>query len=175
MRQLSVELFNLNNQQKSSMNDDPFDLKGLVTGVTKVNHQKNLYDFAEELVAHYAKFSNDQYELSLDMLPNDDQNELARLYIEAHDREVNECIYGDDFTINSDFICSLLSLLKDNSSKNRELFAETTLRNILIYFKCSLEELLDTSCENYLHNMNYENGIFAYQDLDHDDVSWRKF
>lgn len=50
--------------------NDPFGLgNNIVKGLARVNHKSNLSDYAEELVAQYAKYSCDQYELSLNMLP----------------------------------------------------------------------------------------------------------
>ena len=157
-----------------SIRNDPFGLGNTVKGLTSVNHQRNLSNYAEELVAQYAKYDGACYELSLDALSEYDQNELARLYIESTGREVNECIYGDDFTINNEFTCSLLAMLENDCQETREHFAEKTRNNILTYYKKSLDELLVTTCDNYLHAVNNENGYHACQDMEHGDIVWRK-
>ena len=140
-----------------------------------MNHQRNLSEFAEELVHLYGKYEGDQYELFLDMLPEHEQNELVRLYIEATNRETNECVYGDDFTIESDFTCALLAMLKDDCHDTREHFAAVTRKNMLTYYKKSLDEVLMTACNSYLfQNMN-EAGYYASIDEEHGDVVWGRF
>lgn len=164
------------NQAQSSWIDDPFGIESyIVKGLTQVNHQKNLSNYAEELVVNYAKYDNNNYYLSLSSLSEYDQNELVRLYIEATDREVNECVYGNDFTINGEFTCAILNMLQNDCKETRNHFAEITRKNILIYYKKSLQQLLDEACENYLQIINTENSYYTYQDRDHGDVVWGKF
>ncbi|WP_045099304.1 hypothetical protein [Legionella micdadei] len=139
-----------------------------------MNHKINIFNYAEELVAHYAKYRYDQYELSLSDLPESSLNELARLYIEHTNREVNECINGDDFSINNDFTCALLAMLQDDSQENRERFAEVTRKNILTYYKESLQKVLDEACQFYLNNMMNEQGLYARYDLENGDLIWSR-
>lgn len=152
---------------------DAFSSGNNVKGLAVLNHTQRLSVYAEELVASYAKFNNDQYELSLDKLPDDEQSELARLFIEATDRDVSECVYGDDFTIESDFTCALLSMLKSNTQESRENFAQVTLKNVIVYHKKPLQNLLDDACEIYFNSMMNEQGLHAQYDTNHGDVVWR--
>lgn len=162
-----------NQEQKPSWIDDPFEL-GTVTGVTQLNHNRNLNDYAEELVATYAKYDGDQYDLSLDMLPDHEQNELVRLYIESIDREIEWACYGDDESLNSSFLCAMLAMLKDDNEETRQHFAETTRKNLLIYYKDSLTDLLDTACDTYHHATMNEQGLYAQYDNDNGDIVWRR-
>lgn len=154
--------------------NDPFGLGNTFKGLMNVSHEKNLHDYAQEIVANYAKYDGESYCLTLSNLPDDEQNELARLLIESLDREVNECIYGNDFTINNEFTCALLELLKNDNPGTRRNFAEVTLRNILIYYKDSLQTIIDEACTEYLHNLNNQAGYYAHQDMEHGDIVWRK-
>ena len=78
-----------NAQKQQSWIDDPFEFKGFVTGVTKISdHQRNLNDYLQELVYSYGKHIGDNYELDLNKLSTPCQLELARLYIESIDREI---------------------------------------------------------------------------------------
>lgn len=166
------------NQSTPSWIDDPFDLKGqfdFVKGVTMVSHEKRLQDYAQELVALRGKYECDQYYLDLTLLTDEEQNELARLYIEATDRETNECIYGDDFTINSEFNCALLALLQNDTSENRDRFAEVTRNNVITYYRKSLDEVLDQACHDYLCAQMNEAGYYAHQDRESGEVIWGKF
>lgn len=161
---------------ESAHSDDVYGFTGRKTfngfnGLTPMNHQRALSIYAQELVAHYAVYSRNYYTLSLEDLPETEQDELARLYIEAHDREVNECIYGEDFTINSDFTCALLSMLKNNCKLTREHFANITRKNILIYYKKSLEKILDEACDEYLLATN-DNYYREDQDQDYAELGW---
>lgn len=168
----------LNNQNDdislSSIKNDPFDLGSAVKGLAIVNHKTTLYEYAEDLVITYAKYSNNQYELSLDMVPHDEQNELVRLYIESIDREIEYACYGDDESINSDYLCALLAMLKDDCEENREKFAEITRKNLLTYYKNSLEELLSVACDNYLNAANNEQGYYASRDMGNGELTWNR-
>lgn len=173
MNALSVAYTRAQNQeQETSWIDDPFGL-GDVTGVTPLNNQRNINDYAEELVATYAKYDGDQYELSLEMLPDHEQNELVRLYIESIDREIEWACYGDDESLNSSFLCAMLAMLKDDCEETRQAFSETTRKNLLIYYKDSLTDLLDTACDTYHHAIMNEQGLFARYDDEHGDIVWK--
>lgn len=143
-----------------------------VKGLTNMNHRSNLSDYALDLVSNYAKFSCDQLELSLNTLPDDEQSELARLFMEFSGRETSECVYGHDFSIESEYTCALLSLLQSDCQETRDRFAEVTRKNIILYYAQSLQETLDNACEFYLQASNNENGLYAYQDPEHGDTLW---
>lgn len=164
-----------NAQKQTSWSDDPFDLKGFVTGVTKLSdHQRNLNDYALDLVSCYAKFKDDHYELDLDMLSSPYQLELAQHYIESIDREIEWACYGDDESINSEFLCALLAMLKDSTPKTRLNFAQVTTRNILIYYKDKLNEILSDACDTFYNNEMHEAGYRCEQDMEHGDFVWRR-
>lgn len=174
MNALSLAYFNPEKQTSPSWTDDPFDFKGLVTGVTKLsNHERNLNDYTEELVYSYAKNVGDNYELDLDKLSSPCQLELARLYIESIDREIEWACYGEDQTLNSDFLCALLAMLKDNTPHSRAKFAQVTTVNVLKYYKETLQNLLDTACQDYFCKEMDEAGYRCEQDMDHGDLVWR--
>jgi hypothetical protein len=154
---------------------DPFGLGNSVTGLTNLNFEKNLSNYAEEIVAHYARYEREQYELSLSDLPEQEQNELARLYIESIDREIEWACYGSDESINSNYLCALLSMLKDDCQETREKFAEVTRKNIIIYYEKSLQKLLDEACLYYQHSKMNEQGYYAHRDMEHGDFLWSAF
>ncbi len=162
-------------QTNPLLNNDPLELKVVVKGVTNMNHKRNLENFALDLVAQYAIFDGENYNLSLKELSDSDQNELARLYIESTERDVGECVYGDDFSINSDYTCALLAMLKDDSKENRDNFAQITLRNIFIFYSQTLEDVIDTACNDYHCNMISEEGYYNTRDSDHGDFHWGKY
>lgn len=177
MRNSSVAQSHVQNQQPSSWIDDPFQLgTHAVKGVTKVmSHKRNLETYAEELVSQYAKFVNEQYELVLDMLPEEVQSELAQYYIESIDREIEWACYGSDESINSSYLCALLAMLKDDCHETREQFAEVTRKNILTYYAKLLQEVIDDACNSYHHLVNNEQGLYAQQDRDTGEVYWGRF
>ena len=145
-----------------------------VKGLARMSHQRTLSNYSEQLVAEYANYSCDQYDLPLSKLPEFEQNELARIYIEATGRETGECIYGDDFSINNDFNCYLLAMLANDSRETRENFAEATRKNIIIYYEKSLQKILDDACDRHLGNEYNEAGYFSSQDRDTGEVYWSK-
>jgi len=166
----------IKNQQQSSWIDDPFQLGTyVIKGFKPVDNAQALENYAQELISIYAKYTYDYCEISLSDIPEDEQFELARLYIDAHGRELTECVNGDDFTIENDFTCALLAMLKDNCKELREHFAQVTCNNILIFYHKALQELLDNSCVNYLNLINNEQGRYAHQDLDSGEIVWGKF
>lgn len=136
-----------NQDKNTSWNDDPFDLRGKFTGVAGLSNERNLRNYAQELVASYAEFHGESYELKIEDLSDDTKLELARLYIESIDREIEWACYGEDETLNSNFLCALLTMLKNNNPKTREAFAKTTAKNILVYYKEQLQNIIDEACE----------------------------
>lgn len=164
-----------NAQKQTSWIDDPFELKGFVTGVTKISdHERNLRDYALEMVASFGKYKDDHYELDLDMLSTPYQLEFARLYIESIDREIEWACYGDDQSLNSDFLCALLAMLKDSNPRTRAKFAQVTTVNILKYYKDTLNDLLETACDDFYNNEMHEAGYRCEQDMEHGDFVWRR-
>lgn len=176
MSRSSVAHSYVQNQQQSPWIDDPFQLGTHAFKELKpMSHQRNLDDYIQELVASYGKHYDDHYELDLDKLSSPYQLELASLYIESIDREIEWACYGKDQTLNSDFLCALLSMLKDSTHETRLNFAQVTTRNILVYYKDTLQKLLDEGCELYFNNEMHEAGYRADYDQDHGDIVWGKF
>lgn len=170
----SVEHSFNKNQQKSSWIDDPFDMKDTVIGMTPMSNENRLNFFAQFLVGEYGTYNFDSCTINLSDVPEDDQNNLVRLYIESKGRELTECVNGNDFSIDNEYSCALLSLLQNDCKKTREHFAEVTRKNILIYYSKSLQVLLDTAAHNYLCDLNNEAGYFYEQDRDTGEVFWSK-
>lgn len=164
-----------NAQKQESWIDNPFDIKGFVTGVTPLSHQRCLEDYAQELVSSYGEFIGDQYELDLEKLSSPYQLQLVRLYIESIDREIEWACYGDDQSINSDFLCAMLAMLKDSNPRTRANFAQVTTRNLIAYYKEALQDVLDTACQDLYCNEMNNAGYHAEQDMEHGDVHWRKY
>jgi len=164
-----------NAQKQSSWTDDPFDLKGFVTGVTPLSHQRSLEDYAQELVSSYGEFINGQYELNLEKLSSPYQLELVRLYIESIDREIEWACYGEDQSINSDFLCTMLAMLKDSNHQTIANFAQVTTRNLLAYYNDALQSVLDTACHDLHCNEMNNAGYHCEQDMEHGDYHWRKY
>ncbi len=173
MNASSLYQSNYKNQQHSSRNDDKSTFA--VKGLTKMSHNRKLSDYAEELVATYAKFSGDTYNLSLDMIPSEERNELARLYIESTNREVNDCVYGNDFSIEGNYTCALLAMLQNDCPETRQAFAEVTLQNIITYYDKQLNEVLEDACVAYYHLINNEQGLYAQLCNESGEVYWGRF
>ena len=162
------------NKNQSSWKDDPFQLgtKSGFKGVTSINHSINLSYYAQDLVSQHAKFDGENYDLYISDISTDEQNELARLYLEFTDRDTCECVYGDDLSINSDYTCALLAMLKNDCKETRDVFASVTRKNIITYYTRSLQEVLDQACYEHLRNVNDEEGLFAHHDSEHDEIRW---
>ena len=171
---LSSLSHNLDRNQESSWIDDPFGLKNQVKGVT-MSHEKALLYFADDLVSQYAKFDGDNFYLSLTDLSSEDQNELALLMLESCDRETSECVHGNDFSIDNDYTCALLAMLKYDCKETRDHFAFITRKNILTYYANALQVILDRACDKYLHLSMEESGRYARVDDNQGDVVWAKF
>lgn len=176
MNELSLtHSYTQNQHQTTSWIDGPFSSEGLVAGVTKVsNHIRNLNDYTQDLVSSYAKYHKNHYELTLDMLSSSYKLELARLHIESIDREIEWACYGEDQTINSDFLCAMLAMLKENNPKTRENFSQVTSRNILIYYKNTLNELLKKACDDFYSNEMEKSSYRADIYEDYGVVAWNE-
>lgn len=163
------------NQQQSSWIGELFNAKGIVKGVKIISHKQNLSNYAEELVNEYGQFNDNQYDLTLSNLPEDEQNELARLYMEFTNRETGECVHGNDFSIDNDYTCALLSMLKNDCKETRETFAEVTRKNIITYYTESLQQVIDDACRELLCNLNDENGMHQHQDYETGEYHWSRY
>jgi hypothetical protein len=173
MNALSLAYSNAQKQHKEpSWIDDPFDLKGFAKGVIPLSHQRSLEDYAIELVSSYGEFINNQYELDLEKLSSSYQLELVRLYIESIDREIEWACYGEDQSINSDFLCAMLAMLQDSNPKTRANFAQVTTLNLIAYYKEVLQNVLDTACHDLHCNEMNDAGYHREPDSEHGDYVW---
>lgn len=159
--------------ENQSWIDDPFESLDFVTGVTHLNHTRNLTDYIMDLIASYGEFINNQYELNLEKLSSPYQFELVRLYIESIDREIEWACYGDDQSINSDFLCAMLAMLKDSNPETREHFAQVTSENLFKYYQKILQELIDEACHVFYCNEMENAGMQCYQDQDNGEFLWK--
>lgn len=171
MNVISLQHYNIKNQP-ASRNDVFSAFEAKVKGMTKMNHKRNLTDYAEELAYDYGKYDGESYNLPLSKLSDCDQRELARLYMEFTGRETSECIYGDDFSNDNNFTCALLNMLKHDNQDTRQAFAEVTRANIVTYYSEALQGVLDEACHDLLCNLQNEAGNHSYQDMDSGDISW---
>jgi hypothetical protein len=136
------------------------------------HHIQKLNDYAKDLVSMYGKYDGEIYTLRLISIPENEQGKLAMLYLETLDRDLSECVHGNDFTTNNDYTCALLQLLKNDSQENRDAFAEVTRFNVIKYFCHDLQKLLDNACNEHLHN-NYEDaGFYATYRADNGEIYW---
>lgn len=170
----NISLSQVITKNQPSWNDDPFDFKGDFAGVASLSHEKRLFNFTDELVANYAKFVNDQYQLPINTLPDFEQNELARLYLEYTDRDLTECVNGNDLSIDNDYTCALLNMLRDDCQQNRDALANIMRKNIVAYYANSLQDLLNSSCDDYHNNVMSDNGYCSSRDMEHGDIVWSK-
>jgi len=161
-------------QQESSWKDDPFDLGIGLNLKNNTSNKERLYDYAQQLAYYHGKSKYSEYRVNLAAIPEYEQHELIRLYLEYTDRDLSECIYGNDFSINNDFTCALLSLLQDDSQENRDRFAHATMRNLVIYFSNALQDVLDEACHDMVCSINRDNGNSSYQDKETGEFEWRK-
>lgn len=167
----------VNTRNQTSFKDDPFDI-GLefTQGTSMLSHERQLELYAEELVSRFARYECEEYTLDLFNLPVSEQAKFLQCYIESIDREFEaDSIYGNDYSINNDYTCSLLALLADNNAETREHLSFVTLRNMTTYYEKELQNILTEACVSYLHYTNQEAGLRCYQDKDHGDLCWGKF
>ena len=157
-------------------NQDPWDLgDSFVKGVAPMSHERQLSSYAEELVSQYAKYNQESFSLKLSSLSSDNISELLRLFIEFIDREIDEeAIYGGDFSINSEYNCALMVMLKNPTVESRLKFSEVVNLNLILHYQDSLQKILDEACDSYLFNMNEEAGRYPRYDRENGDVFWSK-
>jgi|SRR6185312_2397403 len=163
---------NLKNQG-SFINDDPFDLPW-TQEVTSLSNERDLHLYAQDLVEQYAKFDGTCYNITFEQLSDSDQGAFLAKYFEFTGRETSDCVHGDDFSIDNNYTCALLKMLKDNNMETQANFASIVHRNISIYYAKDLQKILDDACDDVLHNQQNELGYFANQSRDSGDIEWRK-
>ncbi|SRR6266481_5700741 len=165
----------IQNQQNSSMIDDAFELTSRFKGLRVVSNQQNLSDYAQELAYTFGSHNGSHFELSLIDVPEDEQGELVRLYMDSTGRETSECVHGNDFSIDNDFTCALMALMKEDCQETRDTFADITRKNILNYYANSLQIILDEACHDLLCALNNESGLYSYQDTESGETVWSQF
>jgi hypothetical protein len=171
MNKAMLQQNNLQNQG-SWINDDPFDLLW-TQEVTSLSAERDLHLYAQDLVEQYAKFDGECYNVTFEQLSDSDQSQLLAKYFEFNDRET-DCLNGDDFSIDNDYTCALLKILKDNTPETRENLATVIHKNISIYYAKEIQKVLGDACDDYLHNINNEQGYYAVQSRESGDVEWSK-
>lgn len=166
----------VNTRNQTTFSEDPFDIGlSFTQGSSMLSHERALELYAEELVSKFAKYECEEYRLDTESLPDAERAELTRLFLESIDREFEtESILGGDYSINSDYNCALLAMLKDNNAETRANLASITARNIQKYYDKELQSVLIGACLGYLHYTNQEAGYQCYQDTEHGDFCWRK-
>lgn len=140
-----------------------------------MSHERRLYDFTQELAHRYGNYDtcDDVQILALEDLPAHEQSKLLQLFIESIDREIEtEAILGHDYSINSDYNCSLLFFLDRDSPENSANLAEVIKKNLITYYRDLLQKELDQACEDYTRALQEANephnlGDYYY-DLDRD-------
>lgn len=154
-----------NQHEFSSWTEDPFDLKGALKGHRHLDNQRILEDHLQYLVQTYGKYTHYNFYVDMDMLPDEEQYLLAKLYIESIDRNIEWACYGNDESINSSFLCSLLTLLTECNNLTKEQFAETVRNNVITYYKDTLNKLLEKGCEMCMYFENESNYNYnAYEE-----------
>ncbi len=69
----------------------------------------------------------------------------------------------------------MLTMLKDNTPKTRNHFAQVTTKNILTYYKETLQNRLDIGCDIYFNNEMNNAGYHSEIDSENGDVIWGRF
>jgi hypothetical protein len=171
----ALSLAHSNIKKQSSMIDDPFDFdSNTFQGLKLVSTKRSLSDYAQELVYNHGTYDGEFYNLSFTKLHEDEQSELVRLYMDSTDRDTSECVHGDDFSIDNDYTCALLALLKNDCQETRDTFADVTRKNVIKYYSKALQDVLNDASITLTYSLNEEHGSFAYQDKDSGDLEWRR-
>jgi hypothetical protein len=142
-------------------------------GAASLSVERDLHLYAQELVGQYAKFEGECYNVAFEQLSDSDQGKLLALYFEFNDRET-ECVHGEDFSVDNDYTCALLKMLRDNTQENQANFATIVHENISKYYRKSIQKILDTACDDLLHNIKNEDGYYAHRSRDNGEIEWRK-
>ena len=143
--------------------------------MANMNHNKNLHTYVENLVSDYSTYDGSTYNLFFHDLPTEEQGELARLYLETTDRETTECVHGNDFSIDNNYTCALLALLKEDTQENKERFAEVTRNNVITHYEDILQKIINQACNNYLHTDKSEQGLSARHCPDNGEIYFSRY
>lgn len=135
-----------------------------------MNHYQNLIFQIDRLIYSKAKYDKlrEVYELRISDLDEIELSGLASLKLEEADRDTCECIHGLDFSINNEFTCSLIKMLRHNNQENRNNFSQVITKNIISYHSDSLQKLIDERCEEYMSDNYYVSDPEYDQEYLHD-------
>jgi len=137
--------------------DDGF----MKTGRYPYSFTKQLNNSIDGFIREFGVLDIDEgYSLSFENLDELEQGELVALYLESIDRDVSECVWGKDFTINSEYVCALIKMLGNPSQENKESFADTIQQNCISYFENSIQDIIDSRCDwvyrDWLENAGFD-------------------
>jgi hypothetical protein len=114
--------------------------------LTAMDPYRNLFNYVCEIVNDRSVWDKDleSFILSVDDLSYEEQGELAALLLEYSDRDTTDCFNNPTQTaIDDDITCSLLMLLKKDTSNNREELASIIRENTINRFKADMQEFIN--------------------------------
>jgi hypothetical protein len=114
-----------------------------------VTYSKNIFQFVDSLVFHYAKFDklSEQYHLSTQSVPEFDLHELASLLIKNDPALAMEATGIDNPHYERIMLPALLEHLEYSTDKTlRNDFDEAWLSGITLYLEKTMQNLIDDQC-----------------------------
>jgi hypothetical protein len=146
-----------------------------VKGLTKMNHSpiKRLTSYIDELVIDKATATQDGYQLSINTLDIDEKSHLAYLFFEYYDRDISDFLVEDyDDQRNDKISCSLINLLKNNSTEGQRDFAAAVRDNVIKMYAHEMQTKIDERCVEVEADIAATQGKYRYQDRSTGEFYW---
>lgn len=132
-----------------------------VKGITMSKNP--LKAFAHDCVVDYAKYSSEDYDLSVNDLPDFVQSEFAALIMIQEPDRANESTGADNQSYEKQMLPTLIKFLQDTTDRDEQIeFVNAWKESVTSYHKRYMQELIDEALEDY----NQEHG---YVIKDHHD------
>ena len=141
-----------------------------------MNYSKQILEFADHLVFHYAKYNaaDGGYSLDISKISDFDRHEFAAIIMASDDGYANEATGCDNPWYDKIMLPALLSYLKNSTDKDAQIeFNKAWLEGVSKYFEDTMQELIDEKCNERLHEEHNEHGYYGHISRQTGELEWR--
>ena len=141
-----------------------------------MKYSKEIIQFVNGLVSHYATYStrNDSYSLDIHDVADFDLNELASLIMASDEAYASEATGFDNPNYEKTMLPALIKFMKNSSNDQTYEFNEAWTNGIVDYFSKPIQELINEQCKYHLHSINNEKRFYARKDQQTGENYWSR-
>lgn len=107
-------------------------------------YSTEIHNLASELVLAYQSSKSLYYNVGIDDISEDDQSELASLFLEKDGHDLSFFI---DSSKNEDLSVAIVMMMRKDTENNKKHLLETLKSAMIVYYKNRIEEALSHACD----------------------------